>query len=402
MSTDNFVVAEAQLLIEEARKDKAERIKALGEPIQLPGKPLAIEIRNNVAWIADNTNVIRKTNLESGKILQIYKGHTGPVTSIAFCDRRPGSGDQEIIVSGSWDNSIKLWDTKTKEVISTTPKAHGDFVKSLHVFPTLRLLISGSADKIVRFWDLSTLECSDPLKSLGFISSHTRPVECLDGETLSETSAILYTGDTMGVIKVWDLQLADARWKATLIKTINNHRTRINELRYGHGHLWTASSDETAQILPQVPVDPTDKSIKSPKPLEHPMAVRAILPLTLTTLGEPYLLTAAGDVLRTFEVSELDDPQLLSLLDAHAHDITAIRLWIRQTVDENGQKLIEPWIVTTSLDKTLRKWKLTELLQPPKPETNAPKVEETKPEIKASALTEEEERELAEFMDDNE
>ena len=89
------------------------------------------------------------------------------------------------------------------------------------------------------------------------------------------------------------------------------------------------------------------------------MAVRAILPLTLTTLGEPYLLTAAGDVLRTFEVSELDNPQLLSLVDAHAHDITAIRLWIRQTVDENGQRLIEPWIVTASLDKTLRKWKLT-------------------------------------------
>ncbi|KAF8201592.1 WD40 repeat-like protein [Pholiota molesta] len=396
MSTDNFVVAEAQLLIEQARKEKAERIKTLGDPIQLPGKPLAIEIRNNVAWIADNTTVIRKTDLESGKTLQIYKGHTGPVTSIAFCDRKPGTGDQEILISGSWDNVLSICrSTKesTKEVISTTPNAHADFVKSFHALPSLRLLISGSADKIVRFWDLSTPESPEPLKSLGSISSHTRPVECLDGEALSDKSAILYTGDTMG-------RGPSSRWKANLTKTINNHRTRINELRYGHGHLWTASTDETAQILPQKPVDPVDTATKTPKPLEHPVAVRAILPLTLTVLNEPYLLTAAGDVLRTFDVSELDEPQLLSQIDGHSHDITAIRLWIRKTVDDDGKKRAEPWIITTSLDKTLRKWKLADLLQPPAPAPKAPKAEEVKPTSNPSTLTEEEERELAELMDD--
>jgi hypothetical protein len=119
-----------------------------------------------------------------------------------------------------------------------------------------------------------------------------------------------------------------------------------------------ASTDETAQILPQKPVDPVDTATKTPKPLEHPVAVRAILPLTLTVLNEPYLLTAAGDVLRTFDVSELDEPQLLSQIDGHSHDITAIRLWIRKTVDDDGKKRAEPWIITTSLDKTIRKWKL--------------------------------------------
>lgn len=78
----------------------------------------------------------------------------------------------------------------------------------------------------------------------------------------------------------------------------------------------------------------------------------------LTVLSEPYLLTAAGDVLRTFDVSELDEPQLLSQIDGHSHDITAIRLWIRNMVDDDGKRRGEPWIITTSLDKTIRKWKL--------------------------------------------
>ena len=70
------------------------------------------------------------------------------------------------------------------------------------------------------------------------------------------------------------------------------------------------------------------------------------------------MISAAGDVLRTFDVSSLDEPELLSEVDGHWHDITSIRLWMRTTEGNDGRKRIEPWIVTTSLDKTLRKWKV--------------------------------------------
>jgi WD40 repeat protein len=41
---------------------------------------------------------------------------------------------------------------QTKSEISRTENAHGDFVKTLLVIPTLKLLVSGGSDKIVRFW----------------------------------------------------------------------------------------------------------------------------------------------------------------------------------------------------------------------------------------------------------
>lgn len=90
--------------------------------------------------------------------------------------------------------------------------------------------------------DLSYPESTEPLRSMGSISSHTRPVECIDGKATSDTTAILYTGDTMGIIKVWELKKEDGpnpRWIPTLADTISHHRTRINELYYGQGQLWT-------------------------------------------------------------------------------------------------------------------------------------------------------------------
>ncbi|TFK25076.1 WD40 repeat-like protein [Coprinopsis marcescibilis] len=398
--SSNYIVAEAQLLAERARRDKAAVLKDIGEPIELPGKALAIEVQGNSAWIAENTTVVKKLDLESGKVLQIYKGHTAPVTCIAFYNP-----DRKLLISGSWDKTIRVWDTKTKVLLSTTPDAHSDFVKTVVVLPSLNLLLSGGSDKIVRFWDLT--DVTKPLQNAGSISSHTRPVECIAGYAISDTSAVIYTADTMGVIRVWNLQkepeTTPPLWRATARGELNHHRTRINELLVGKDLVWTASADETVQIHPAIEVENLSEdaaALKGPKAITHPVAARALLPLTLTELGEPYLLTVAGDVLRVYDISSLSDPELLSSTDIHWHDVTAIRLWYRTTVKEDV-KHTEPWIVTTSLDQTIRKWRLTELLNPtPPPAPEEKKKTELEP-IRESDLTEEEERELAELLDED-
>jgi len=152
-----------------------------------------------------------------------------------------------------------------------------------------------------------------------------------------------------------------------------------------------------------MPMDDCSSQITKPfKPLTHPVAVRAILPLNLTNLSEPYLLTAAGDVLRIYDISTLDEPEYIGEVDAHWHDITAVRLWIRKVVGDDGKARVEPWIITTSLDRTIRKWKLTELLSPPAvkavPEVQ---VQQMSTQAVVSGMTEDEERELAELMEED-
>jgi hypothetical protein len=48
----------------------------------------------------------------------------------------------------------------------------------------------------------------------------------------------------MGVIKVWDIekdQNSSIRWRSTLKTELDHHRTRINEMLFGNGQLWTGT-----------------------------------------------------------------------------------------------------------------------------------------------------------------
>lgn len=53
---------------------------------------------------------------------------------------------------------------------------------------------------------------------------------------------MLYTADTMGVIKVWDLTKDNEtppRWQSTLLEELTHHRTRVNDIALGTSQLWT-------------------------------------------------------------------------------------------------------------------------------------------------------------------
>ena len=62
--------------------------------------------------------------------------------------------------------------------------------------------------------------------------------------------------------------------------------------------------------------------------------------------------------MRVYDLSIFDAPELIREADAHWHDILTLRLWPRKTIGEDGLARVEPWVVSTSLDGTIRKWRL--------------------------------------------
>jgi serine/threonine protein kinase len=87
-----------------------------------------------------------------GRCLRTFEGHPGIVQSVALSpDRRWG-------LSGSLDDTLRLWDLATGACLRTF-KGHADTVSSVAIAPDGRWGLSGSEDKTLRPWDLATGAC---------------------------------------------------------------------------------------------------------------------------------------------------------------------------------------------------------------------------------------------------
>ena len=81
----------------------------------------------------------------------LLEGHSRPVSSIVF------SPDGKTLASGSYDNSIKLWDVATAQEIKTL-QGHSRPVSSIVFSPDGKTLASGSYDNSIKLWDIATTQ----------------------------------------------------------------------------------------------------------------------------------------------------------------------------------------------------------------------------------------------------
>jgi WD40 repeat protein/uncharacterized caspase-like protein len=76
-------------------------------------------------------------------------GHSGYVVAVAF------SPDGRLVLSGSYDHSLKLWEAATGRLVRTF-EGHQDEVWSVAFSPDGRLLLSGSYDNTLKLWEAAT------------------------------------------------------------------------------------------------------------------------------------------------------------------------------------------------------------------------------------------------------
>ena len=110
----------------------------------------------------------------------LLKEHTDAVRSVAF------SSDRKTMASGSYDETIILWDVASGKP-SLTLKGHTDWVLSVAFSPDGKTLASGSLDKTIILWDVASGKPTLTLKG------HTGTVWSVafspDGKTLASGSS---------------------------------------------------------------------------------------------------------------------------------------------------------------------------------------------------------------------
>ncbi|BAY23480.1 WD-40 repeat-containing protein [Calothrix sp. NIES-2100] len=91
---------------------------------------------------------IKLWNASTGNELRILTGHRDSVNAIAF------NPDGKILASGGEDNTIRIWNYQTAELIQTLEPQ--SLVNSLAFSPHGKILVSGTDDFQIRIWELSS------------------------------------------------------------------------------------------------------------------------------------------------------------------------------------------------------------------------------------------------------
>ena len=159
------------------------------------------------------------------------EGHKGTVFALAV------TPDGKRIVSGSGDNTIRVWDLETGAAIGKPIEGHESAVNAVAVTPDGKRIVSGSADNTIRVWDLETgAAIGKP------IEGHERAVNAV---TVTPDGKRIVSGSYDSTIRVWNLETG-----AAIGKPIEGHKKLVSSIVVTPNgkHIVSGSYDSTIRV----------------------------------------------------------------------------------------------------------------------------------------------------------
>jgi WD40 repeat protein len=150
------------------------------------------EVRQKDKDIKDLVNVALARLPASRRLVQTFMGHTDKVTTVSL------SADGKLALSGSWDGTMKLWQTATGKCICTF-EGHTERIGSVSLSADGQYAVSASEDITIKLWDTATGLCLNSLN--GPVLMHS--------VSLSGDGQLILAGDCYNTLHLWDATTGD-------------------------------------------------------------------------------------------------------------------------------------------------------------------------------------------------
>jgi WD40 repeat protein len=170
-----------------------------------PVDAVALTADGSRALSGSSDNTLRLWDLAAGKTLLTFEGHTKRVGAVAVL------ADGRRALSGSWDNTLRLWDLTTGETLSIL-EGHIEPVVAVAVLPDGHRALSGSWDNTLRLWDLTTGA------TLRILKGHTWAVNAM--AVLADGCRAL-SGSWDTKLLLWDLATGE------ILRTLEGHTNAV-------------------------------------------------------------------------------------------------------------------------------------------------------------------------------
>ncbi|KAM6305977.1 F-box/WD repeat-containing protein 1A isoform 2-T2 [Aegotheles albertisi] len=174
-----------------------------------------------VSGLRDNTiKIWDKNTLECKRILT---GHTGSVLCLQY--------DERVIITGSSDSTVRVWDVNAGEMLNTLIH-HCEAV--LHLRFNNGMMVTCSKDRSIAVWDMAS---PTDITLRRVLVGHRAAVNVVDFDDKYIVSA---SGDR--TIKVWNTSTCE------FVRTLNGHKRGIACLQYRDRLVVSGSSDNTIRL----------------------------------------------------------------------------------------------------------------------------------------------------------
>jgi WD40 repeat protein len=260
------------------------------------------------------------TDAVSWQCLQILRGHRGSVNAIAI------ARDPKTIVSGSEDNTIKLWHFDSGEEERSLKASEADWsgaVKTVALSPDQKIIASGSDDNTIQLWQLANG------KPLNRLQGHDRTVRAI---AFSPTHPLLVSGSDDKTIKLWHLETG------TIAQTLDGQSdwfTGITAIAISpNGQLIASGSDDKTIKLWHLETGAAIGTLNG-----HLGTVNALV----FSPDSQTLISGSSD--KTIKLWHLDRQREIRTLMGHSDSVDAI------AIDPAGQLL-----ATGSWDSRIKLW----------------------------------------------